>query len=350
MTKMKVLIIKSSALGDIVHTFPAVGFIQEQFPAASIDWVVEKPFADLVASHPSVNRVIAVDTKIWRKAVFSAKVRREIQLSWQSIRQEHYDVIFDLQANMKSGMLTAIARGKAKVGYTLNGVSEWPNVLCTNQRISVPKGISVRDDYLFLVQSYFGTIKPFHAPAILKLTADERDQFAGQLHFLKAKGMPLVMVCHGSNWKNKQLPLNVLAEFLHHLQSHLNCYFLFTWGSPSEKAEAALLQKQFEFSTVLEKVNLSVLQHLMAEMKLVVAMDSLPLHLAGTTPVPTFSVFGASLAARYAPNSAQNRVFQGECPYGRKFSTRCPILRTCQTGACIRSLSGKQLFEAFLSS
>lgn len=341
---MKVLIIKSSALGDIVHAFPAVGFIREQFPEAVIDWVVEKPFAGLVASHPCVNRVIAVDTKSWRKGFFG-----EILHSWQSIRQENYDVIFDLQANMKSGMLTAIAKGKAKVGYTLGGVSEWPNVLCTNHRIEVPKGISVRDDYLFLVQSFFGNIKPFHIPAKLKLTADEQDRYASHLKILKAQGLPLVMVCHGSNWKNKQLPLDVLEEFLTYLQGHLKCYFLFTWGSPSEKEEAAFLQGKFASSAVLDKVSLAVLQHLMGDMELVIAMDSLPLHLAATTSVPTFSIFGASLAARYAPNGIQNRVFQGECPYGRKFSTRCPILRTCKTGACIRSLSGKQLFDAFLN-
>lgn len=347
---MKVLIVKSSALGDIVHTFPAVGFIKEQFPDSEIDWVVEKPFAALVVSHPAVNRTIAIDTKNWRKGLFNSKVRNEILQSWRSIRQERYNVIFDLQANMKSGMITVFARGDVKVGYTWEGVSEWPNVLCTTRRISVPKGISVRDDYLFLVQSYFGNHQPFHTPAILKLTSDEQIQLDSQLSSLKAKNRPLVMVCHGSNWKNKQLPLEVLADFLRHLQKHLNCYFLFTWGSISEKNEAAMLQQQFIDSSVLEKVNLSVLQHLMAEMNLVVAMDSLPLHLAATTSVPTFSIFGASLASRYAPNGLQNRNFQGECPYGRKFPTRCPILRTCETGACIRSLSGKQLFDAFLKT
>lgn len=350
MTKKKVLIVKSSALGDIVHAFPAVGFIKEQFPNSEIDWVVEKPFAPLVASHPAVNRAIAIDTKIWRKGLFNSKVRAEIFESLHSIRQEHYDVIFDLQANMKSGLITALARGDAKVGYTWRGVSEWPNVLCTTQRIEVPKGISVRDDYLFLIQSYFGATKPFHKPAILKLSQEDQQQLKDQLIELKAKGMPLVMVCHGSNWKNKQLPLEVLSDFLLQLQKHLNCYFLFTWGNSSEKTEAALLQGHFPLSVILEKVSLPLLQHLMAEMNLIIAMDSLPLHLAATTSAPTFSIFGASLAARYAPNGTQNRSFQGKCPYERQFATRCPILRTCKTGACIRSLSGKQLFDAFLNN
>lgn len=348
MTKKKILIVKSSALGDIVHAFPAIGFIKDKFPDATIDWVVERPFVSLVASHPAVSRAIAIDTKNWRKGLFSSNVRKEISKCWQSLRQEHYDVIFDLQANTKSGIITALARGNAKVGYTWSGVSEWPNLLCTTQRIDVPKGISVRDDYLCLVQSYFDCSGSFHAPTVLKLSVEEEDQLSSYLKNLKALNMPLVMVCHGSNWKNKQLTLEVLSEFLHLLQQHLNCHFLFTWGSSNEKTEAALLQKQFEQSAIVEKFSLSMLQHLMAEMQLVVAMDSLPLHLAATTSVPTFSVFGPSLAVRYAPTGLQNHAFQGSCPYGRKFATRCPILRTCKTGACIRSLSGQQLFEAYL--
>lgn len=345
---MKILIVKSSALGDIVHAFPAVGFIKEQFPCASIDWVVEKPFASLVASHPAVNRTLVIDTKIWRKGFTDSAIRNEILNSFREIRREYYDVIFDLQANMKSGIVTVAARGKAKVGYSWSGVSEWPNLLCTNRHIAVPLGLSVRDDYLNLVQQYFDHPSSFNVPVILKLTEEDRSRLASVSENLEKIDLPIVMVCHGSNWKNKQVPFDVLSEFLTYLQTHLGCYFLFTWGSEKEKDEATSFRQKFINSAVLEKLSLAVLQHVMAKMKLVVAMDSLPLHLAATTSVPTFSIFGASLASRYAPTGVQNRSFQGECPYGRKFPTRCPVLRSCKTGACIRGLTGKQLFEAFL--
>lgn len=92
-----------------------------------------------------------------------------------------------------------------------------------------------------------------------------------------------------------------------------------------------------------------MLQHLMSNMRLIVTMDSLPLHLAATTSVATFSIFGASLGKRFAPVGEQHHFFQGACPYGRTFTNRCPILRSCKTGACIRRLSGKQIFEAYIS-
>lgn len=348
---MKILIVKASALGDIVHAFPVVGFLREKFPAASIDWVVERPFASLVSSHPFVSRVIAVDTKSWRSGVFSSAVRSEIGCFFKSLRQEYYDVIFDLQANTKSGLITLLARGKDKVGYTWSGVSEWPNLACTNRRIEVPKGLSVRDDYLCLIQSYFNLSEPFTPqPIQLTLSGDEQEHAKALLGKLKVDEQPLVMVCHGSNWPNKQLAGEALLDFLRRVQAFMKCKFVLTWGSDKERVEALSLQKQLAQAHVLEKLSLPSLQYVMSQMQLVIAMDSLPLHLAATTQTPTFSVFGASLACRYAPRGSRHFSYQGGCPYKRVFETRCPILRSCPTGACIRSITGSQLFEAFLKA
>lgn len=346
---MKILIVKTSALGDIVHTFPAIDFIKSKFPHAIIHWVVERPFASLVQAHPHVDHAICIDTKAWRKKIFNSSARREIAQAWRELRQENYDLIFDLQANMKSGLITSLAKGRTKVGYTLPGVSEWPNVLCTNRRIEVPKGISVREDYLYLVQSHFDSLAPFNASSVmLKLTPQEKLQLDGWLKSLKSHNKPLVMVCPGSNWKNKQLSMEALEAFLKLLQKHLNCHFAITWASDEEKKQVTKLQANLQDVTLCDKMSLPQLQHLMAEMLLVISMDSLPLHLAATTATKTFSIFGPSMAARYAPTGEQNISYQGSCPYGRTFETRCPILRTCKSGACIRSISGQQLFEYYL--
>ena len=88
----------------------------------------------------------------------------------------------------------------------------------------------------------------------------------------------------------------------------------------------------------------------MASVDMVIAMDSLPLHLAGTTETPTFSIFGASSANKYKPKGKKHLAFQGTCPYKRTFERRCPVLRTCSTGACIRDLHGEELFHYFLQN
>jgi len=83
-------------------------------------------------------------------------------------------------------------------------------------------------------------------------------------------------------------------------------------------------------------------------MQLVIAMDSLPLHLAGTTNTKTFSFFGPSSSAKFMPMGEQHHAFQGSCPYGKVIQRRCPIIRTCKTGACLRGISSDTLFDAFL--
>ncbi|MGZ3633566.1 MAG: lipopolysaccharide heptosyltransferase I [Parachlamydiaceae bacterium] len=346
---MKILIVKASALGDIIHAFPVVDYIRAIYPNATIHWAVERSFSALVKAHPEIQKAVLIDTKKWRKGVFSSTIRKEIYQFIRELRQESYDVIFDLQGNTKSGLITGLAKGKKKVGFAWKTVSEWPNLLFTNQKMVIRQEGSARQDYLEIVQSYFSQpCSPATTHISLKLTPEEEQQFTAIKKTLPLQ--PTVMVCHGSNWKNKQLTQEALVDFLKLLQGHLNCHYVFAWGTSQEHQEASELQQHFADSTVLDKVSLPVLQHLMNKMQLVVAMDSLPLHLAATTQTPTFSIFGASLAARYAPTGPQHLTYQGTCPYGRTFSTRCPTLRSCKTGACIRSLSGQTIFESYLQN
>jgi heptosyltransferase-1 len=82
-------------------------------------------------------------------------------------------------------------------------------------------------------------------------------------------------------------------------------------------------------------------------MDCVIAMDSAALHLCGTTLTPSFSVFGPSAASIYKPLGSQHTHVQGFCPYKQEFIQRCPLLRTCKTGACIKNLQAEELFQHF---
>jgi heptosyltransferase-1 len=231
-----------------------------------------------------------------------------------------------------------------KVGFKTP--PEWPNKWFTNKKYDPPSGRNIRSDYLYLAQSHLRDLSPFNDPGVqLRLTEPQQKV----LDSVKLPQGPLVMVCPGSAWRNKQLSDEALEQFLKRVQSHLNCTFLLVWGNQEERALAERLNQSLK-AQVIDRLPLPVLQNLMARMQLVIAMDSLPLHLAGTTAVPTFSVFGSSIAAKYRPEGEQHRSYQGPCPYGRTFDKRCPILRTCKTGSCIRGLSGDVLFEQYSSN
>ncbi len=351
-----ILIIKTSAAGDIIHTYPVIEFLRKKFPHAAIDWVVESSCASLVSAHPDIDRTLVVETKQWRKKAFSRKTLSELKGFIHLLREREYDVVFDLQGNFKSGLLLSLAKSPQKVGFGFNSIAEWPNLLFTNLRFNPLEPVekySIRLDYLLVVCQFFdGGLNDVTLarsvianPVTLKLLPDQKKTVDA---YVTDNQMP-VMVCPGSAWPNKQLDIKTLIEFLRLVHKALGCKFLLTWGSPEEYEMVKALNREFpHHSTLINKMSLPSLQHLMQSCKLVIAMDSLPLHLCGTTSTPSFSVFGPSSANKYQPPGKQHRAFQGTCPYGRTFTKRCPILRTCPTGACIRSLSADDLFSHFM--
>lgn len=342
---MKILIVKTSSLGDIIHSYSVLSYLRTHFPKAEIDFVVEKPFAELVLNHPFVNHVIQIDTKIWRKSVLA--LWRGMIATRREIRLKQYDVCFDLQGNLKSGLIVSQVKAKKKVGFGFKTAAEWPNCFFQHTRFDPPKICNVREENLILVEQYFKKPAIDESVIELKISDDEKRQLDS---LLPKSAKPKVMVCPGSMWKNKQLPKQVMKAFLMKLQPHLNCHFIFVFGSLQEKEYVEELARQFpNDATVLDKLSLSCLQNLMDKMQLVVAMDSLPLHLAGTTKTKTFSFFGPSSSLKYKPIGNQHQAFQGTCPYERSIIRRCPILRTCKTGACLREVDADILFNAFLS-
>lgn len=347
MNSMKVLIIKTSSLGDIIHTFPVVGLIKELFPHSTIDWVVEQPSLELVKAHPNVDRAIEINTKQWRKKWLSGETIQAIKTFKGQLQETEYDVIFDLQGNVKSGIATWLAKSPHKVGFSKERVPEWPNLLATNRRYLPPPEMNIRNEYLYLVQSHFQNFCAYDYPGIkLNLTREENAELSKIVQKIQTTSKIPIMICGGSNWKNKQLSEECLESFLELTQKHYDCQFIFVWGKENEKEIAECLSKKFKSSIVLNKMSLPLLQHVMYYVKLVIAMDSLALHLAATTSTPTFSVFGASLASKYKPTGKIHVAIQGKCPYGQNFNARCPKLRSCSTGACIRSLTGQAIFDA----
>ncbi len=304
---------------------------------------------DLVAAHPYVRKAIGIDTKKWKKSLFSAA--SEIAECLRDIRYEWYDAVFDLQGNCKSGVLTLLARSEKKVGFGWSTIPEWPNLIATNERINPPKNQNIRRDYLYLLQKTLGDFRAYtKAAALLRIKPEEEEKIMRILSDPNLKQIPRIMICPGSNWPNKQMNTFSLIDLLTLIDRSYAPSFLLVYGSPQEKAIVTKIQGYFpENSKIIDKLSLPALQNLMAKVQLVLAMDSLPLHLAGITKTPTFSIFGASLAAKYQPEGNEHKSYQGSCPYQKTFEKRCKYLRTCKTGLCIQGLQAKPIFHTFSS-
>lgn len=349
---MQVLIVKTSALGDVIHAFPVVAYLRRRFPDCKIDWIVEEQSADLVRAHPDIRKAIPVKTKAWRKSPFSSQTWQEIRNYRKVLKAETYDCVIDLQGNIKSGLLAFPAKCRNKIGFGFKTVPEWPNVLFTNSRFNPPKGHNIREDYLNIVQSYFQDSAPIESSSVtLKTTPEQLANIERLITSPELKNKPKVMICPGSAWKNKQMTSEGLLGLMQRLHTKMKCAFVLVWGSQEEREIVQQLHQLFPSDSIVsDRMPLPALQNLMGRVDLVVAMDSLPLHLAGTTSTKIFGVFGASAASKYQPIGAGCSSMQGSCPYGRTFEKRCPILRTCSTGLCIRGLTGSDVFKKFEES
>lgn len=337
---MKILLVKTSSLGDIIQTLPVVSFLKEKYPKAEIDWVVEKPFREILEAHPDIHTVIPVEMRIWRKNLI--KHRGAIRLAIKTLRSKNYDLLFDLQGNIKSALITKCSYAKEKVGTTFKSAPEWPNALVLTRRYSLDKKAPISLQYLSIAQQHF-SLKPYpiKTSLILTITPEESIWLHSEL-----KGEHRIMICPGSHWENKKLSLPTWIELLKELLQRKKTHFYFVWGSPKEEQEALALHAQFPFrSTVLPRMHLPLWQNFMSHMDAIYTVDSSALHFAATTAVPTFSFFGPSTAAVYKPPQNTHQAFQGTCPYGKTFTKRCPALRTCKTGACLKEVSPKNLLK-----
>ncbi|MBS0616374.1 MAG: lipopolysaccharide heptosyltransferase I [Verrucomicrobia bacterium] len=329
---MRILIIKSSALGDILQSFPALAHLRTIYPDAEIDWVAESTYTDLLKAHPEVAEVIAISTRKWRKNIFRFSTWREILQVRRRLKAQSYDKVYDLQGNIKSAFFTWWARSKEKIGFDYKSVPEKPNLLATRRRVSVPADLPIQERYLRLVGA------PSYVPSVvhLNLTPEEEAKLSALIPLVR----PCYMVAMSSKWPNKQPTVDTLKGLLQKLPAHL----LLIYSSPQEKMVADELHKLFpKSSRVIGDLSIPLWQALMRHVDLVLAVDSAALHLCALTKTPSFSLFGPTNPKVYKPCGDQHQYVQGPCPYGRTFVRRCPVLRTCPTGACVHNISADQI-------
>lgn len=341
------LIVKTSSIGDVLQSFHLIDYLKGRFPKCQINWVVEKEIAPLVRAHPEITEVLEVNTRKWRKALFDS--RHAIEVFRKSLRVQNYDALFDLQGNTKSGLITCLARANKKIGYSWKTVPEKPNYFTTNVHPSNCEAKNVRQRYLRLASDYFGDEEPVIAkPLLLNLLPEEESHLErlAQLGFQR----PRFMICFGANWRNKTLTEPTLKKLITLIDEKFAPSFFFIYGNEEEKAVADRLERSFsENSHAVGGLSLPLWQRFMDLVEGVIAMDSAALHLCATTHTPSFSLFGPSSALAFKPLGERHGAFQGACPYSVQFEKRCPHLRTCHSGACLRELSAEEIFEKFQS-
>ena len=376
---MRILIVKTSALGDIIQVFPVVEFLKKHFPKSEIHFVVLEENKELPLAHPLIDKVVIFSRKsIWfsfLSSLFFGKTLSNIfskfffnfpgfSNGFSVLGKEVYDVVFDLQGNLRSGLITFLAKSPKKVGFGKHSVPEWPNFFFTNLHYEVNKKSNIRAQYLSIVQKYFKLfLEPFELfpKRLLKLNAQERKQKEEEKDLFRRKTegeqneKPVlkkrksILIAPFSKWQSKSLDFDFLVSFLKKIEKKYQPLFLFLQGSEAERKKSLLLASHFgSQAVVLDKMSLPLLQHVMEEVDLVIGMDSCPLHLAMLAKRPTVGFFGPTTASVYGAGNDEGHflAFGGQCLLKLSFDKRCKPLRNCPQ-RCIDQHNQEELFERF---
>lgn len=277
---MRVLLIKTSSLGDVIHALPALTDAAHAIPGIRFDWVVEEGFAEIPTWHPAVDHVIPVAIRRWRKNLWQTFRNGEWRQFKKRVRERKYDLVIDAQGLVKSAWLTRYIKAPV-AGLDRYSAREGLASRFYDRRLSVARGQHAVER----VRQLFALALGYDLPSGLGDYGLDRSR----LEEIPAK--PYVVFLHGTTWDTKHWPevyWRQLAERLGRNGLHI----CLPWGNPAEKARAERIAQGLSNAQVLPKLNLAGVARVLAAAKACVAVDTGLGHLAAALDVPTLSLFG----------------------------------------------------------
>ena len=304
---MRVLIVKLSSLGDVVHAMPAVQDILAAHPQAHIDWVVESGFVPLVQRCAGVNTVIAADLRRWRKNLFAAQTRAQWAAFQSQLQAQAYDAVIDLQGLTKSALVAGLARTtpggkKFALAHRTDGSSyeaptRWVADVCIAMQ---PHVHAVQRSRLMCAQALGYTAV---GPARFGLRSSAESPSAvsgGGSGNSFAPRKPVVALVHGTSRSDKQWPAAQWVEVGRRL-NHSGFSVALAHGSASEKVTSEAIAAQLADAVVWPTMGLDALTDTMARCAGVIGVDSGLSHIAVALDLPHVQIYNFDTAWRTGP-------------------------------------------------
>lgn len=283
----RILLVKTSSLGDVIHNLPVLADIRAQFPNALIDWVVEDSFADIPRLNSHVNQVFTVALRRWRKRLLNPQTWSEIKRFKQLIAQNHYDAVIDTQGLLKSALITRFANG-IKHGYDKRSIREpiasW--FYDKTYAISYQQHAVTRNRTLVALS--LGYEPPTNTPDYGIHARDSRLKLPPSF----------VIALHGSSRDSKLWPTEHWIKLGLKLKVNLKktpknqpLDLVLPWSNPAELERAEQIAKALDNAVVLPKLDLAELASVISQAKAAVGVDTGLSHLAAALNIPTIAIY-----------------------------------------------------------
>ena len=299
---MRVLIVKVSSLGDIIHTLPAVTDAKQAHPNLVFDWVVEENFTEVPSWHPAVDRVIPVAIRRWRKSLMKTYLNHEFRSFKRALQGTRYDLVIDAQGLIKSGVISRMSRGLT-IGLSNRTVREPLAALFYNKAYSVPWTEHAVDR----VRQLFSRALQYQYDADSISYGIDRAKLKTKTENVPGK---TVVFLHGTTRVNKYWPKENWRKLAKLAIAYGYDVFL-PWGTSEEKKRAEFIGEGNLNVKILGKKSLSDLAVVIIKSKGVIAVDTGLGHLAAALSKSTVSLYGPTnpaLCGTYGRNQIHLRL------------------------------------------
>ena len=294
----RVLLIKTSSLGDVVHNLPVVADIHANAPDARIEWVVEEGFADIPRLHPGVSRVIPVALRRWRRRLWSPAAWREMRALRQTLGREHYDLIIDTQGLIKSALLARLAQG-TRCGQDAASAREPLCARFYDRTYPVARGQHAVARNRELVAHAIGYAPPTAAP--------DYGIDAPREYTVPDLTGSFVVCLHATSRTSKLWPESHWIRLGAALRA-AGLAMVLPWGNVVERTRAQAIASRVEGARVLPRLAIRDLAAVMGHARAAVGVDTGLVHLAVALGLPTVAIYTDTsplLTGVYPGNSAR---------------------------------------------
>lgn len=331
---MRVLIIKMTSMGDVLHTLPAVTDAVENVSGIRFDWVVEEAFHEIPMWHRGVDRTITMSLRKWRREPalwFGPEVRR----TWRELRQQSYDHVIDAQGLYKSAAIACLSRGR-RAGYDPDSAREPLAARVYSKHTSTTDIAHAIDRSRLLFAGTLGYDLPGTRPDY----GLSREDFP----LARSQTPPYLVFNHASTWTTKLWPETYWRDLIDRAASR-DLKVLLPWGSAQERASAERLAEGRDLAVVLPEMKLGQLAGVMSHAVAAVSVDTGLGHLAAALGTPAVSLYGATDPSRTGTVGDNQQHLRASFACSPCMNRRCTYTGTAEvTPACYSTVSPDQVW------
>lgn len=336
---MRVLLVKTSSMGDIIHSLPALSDASRAYPDIAFDWVVEENFAEIPRWHSHVSNVIPVALRRWRKKPWQTIASGEIHHFIKRLRQENYTHVVDAQGLIKSALMTRLSRGE-RVG--LNWHSAWESLasLAYQKRIAVDPALHAVSRMRTLLAGALGYLLPTTV-ADYGIVKEKLPTSPYQ--------EPYLVFLHATTWTTKHWPIEYWQQLLTTTVRE-GFSVLLPWGNEKERVQAQTIANENPRAIVLPKLDLTAMAGVIVKAKAVVTVDTGLGHLAAALNVPTISLYGPTDPLKTGTVGANQYHMAAEFPCAPCLQNECTYKGKAEVfPACFATINPQRVWQQLVT-